>query len=1018
MSTATFTPAARRFAWKEYRMLRALWLSVAALAIVELLFSRLVVIDRVTLPQLLFASALFAAVLYAVGAASIVFSIEHDEETYNFLAGLPITSPPLFIGKLLVVTLSSLALAAAILLAGWAIGGSQWPSSDVAHGLLAACGVGIFEAIAWGTFFSILVKRPLVAALLALLVGTISVQWIVTATSNRQLAAGNILAYEDALPRRLAVVAALMCVNAMLAARWLRTSTSRRPSASDSIRQNLLTSAAGLTAEALTTPANSVSDAFNRAFPGIASAVSRQERRARLFRLVWQTWRQSRRMLLLPVGATSVIVAAAVRLDSLAPLFHRGGFSLILFTPIILPTLCGALAFGADQRRRQYRFLAEHAAPPRDVWFARHILWLGGILLAMFIVILALALFAIPMLPSMAGSLFANRPSSIPNNPPAAIVYAVYFSLFGRGLMLMLGVFAAYAFGQLCSMLIRSEIMAVFSATILNILLTAWIAAIIAWHLDSRLFLLPLAVGAMAATFLRAPDWLAERNTWSAWWRPAAATIAPLVLAVVCLPIARLAQLRAIKGIEPTPELAKSFAHMTPAQRDQIERIIDPLSARAPFAAGDTSDARQTGDMYLHAVEAYENPTDDASQAAALKEFLAATERPTCRFHFDGGTISQQWLRYSQVEPSDIQTHDDPGYHRVANLISKLTRSGGIPGATGIDRYLPLLRACQHLGSGQPTVINIRAANRERSVLEAINRWVNHGTHTDDELRDAQTKLADFFAKPSDPGECLVADADVIHAVVLGRQPAVILTPPVQFTAYLTFIANELPWERTRALRAIDVITQENLHDAEQLSAYLNRAAAINDVHLTLQRWIGDSWSQQNPQFEDASNRWLFTPAATSYLVRDEYLARVPLQAFYHQLCDIETCRRATQLTIALALYHHAHDYFPDTLATLVPMYIEPEPLDPYSGRSFIYVPQGLDLELAGNGFDNVSPGTPFFYSIGIRKASVVRHDSTYSESDDNNPNTEPIVRQVANYYLLDEGQNWSDDPLVFPLAK
>jgi hypothetical protein len=676
------------------------------------------------------------------------------------------------------------------------------------------------------------------------------------------------------------------------------------------------------------------------------------------------------------------------------------------------------LAFGADQRRRQYRFLAEHAAPPRDVWLARHILWLGGILVAIFMVIFALELFAILMLPSIAEPLLASRPSSMPNNPPAAIVYAVYFSLFGRGLILVFGVFAAYALGQLCSMLIRSEIMAVFAATILTILLTAWIAAIIAWHLDSRLFLLPLAVGAMAATFLRAPGWLSERNTWNAWWRPAAAAVAPLVLAIACLPIARLAQIPPIERFDPAPELAKSFAHMTPAERNQIERVLDPLSEFATYAAGDTPDARQTADMYLHAVEAYENPIDDASQAAALKEFLAATERTNCRFHFESGSISQQWRHYYPVEPSDLQTNDDPGYRRVASLISKLTQSGGIPDATGIDRCLPLLRACQHLGSGQPTVINIRAADRERSVLEAINRWVNHGTHTDDELRDAATKLAAFFATPSDPGECLVADAAVIHAVVLGKQPAVILSRPVQFSSYLAFIANELPWERTRALRAVDAISDANLQDAEQLSGYLHNLASPNDPRSMLQHLFGDSWGWQNPQVENASVRWLFTPAATSYLVRDEYLARVPLQAFYHQLCDIETCRRTTLLTIALTLYHHKHDYYPDTLATLVPNYIDAEPLDPYSGRSFAYVPQGLDLELAGNGFNNVSRGTPFFYSIGIGKASVVRRDSSYSESDDNNPNAEPVVREVVAYHLLDEGQNWSNDPLVFPLAK
>src|SRR5688572_26485614 len=78
-----------RFAWKEFRMLRGLWLAVAILgALIQW------AIDLVSPPSLdhatlLFSAALAAAALYAVGAAATTFSVEHEERTYDFLACLP-----------------------------------------------------------------------------------------------------------------------------------------------------------------------------------------------------------------------------------------------------------------------------------------------------------------------------------------------------------------------------------------------------------------------------------------------------------------------------------------------------------------------------------------------------------------------------------------------------------------------------------------------------------------------------------------------------------------------------------------------------------------------------------------------------------------------------------------------------------------------------------------------------------------------------------------------------------------
>ncbi len=58
MTTATFTPVAHRFVWKEYRMLRGFWLAVAGLAIAQQCVSTLLAAPGSNLPAWLFGSAL------------------------------------------------------------------------------------------------------------------------------------------------------------------------------------------------------------------------------------------------------------------------------------------------------------------------------------------------------------------------------------------------------------------------------------------------------------------------------------------------------------------------------------------------------------------------------------------------------------------------------------------------------------------------------------------------------------------------------------------------------------------------------------------------------------------------------------------------------------------------------------------------------------------------------------------------------------------------------------------------
>jgi len=69
--------------WKEFRMLRGLWLAVVVLGFMVQCAARPLP-PASDLPTIVLAIGWSAAVLYAAGAAATMFSVEHEEETYGF----------------------------------------------------------------------------------------------------------------------------------------------------------------------------------------------------------------------------------------------------------------------------------------------------------------------------------------------------------------------------------------------------------------------------------------------------------------------------------------------------------------------------------------------------------------------------------------------------------------------------------------------------------------------------------------------------------------------------------------------------------------------------------------------------------------------------------------------------------------------------------------------------------------------------------------------------------------------
>ena len=587
MTTATFTPAIRRFAWKEYRTLRGLWLAVAALAIIVQAISAFFAAPGTDLPAWLFGTALAAAALYAVGAAAILFAVEHEDETYNFLTGLPITWLPLFVGKLLVATLSAILLAAVLVAVSPLLAhGGGWPAPYVASQIAEVFGIAILEALVWGTLFSTLLRQPLLAALLAIFAASASVTLIVNLFVGGTTPTLLLTSYAHVAPARLLLVVAIALIDVGMARRWLSRS---------SVLGKVEGKRLGINFPFHWTRSSRIAS-------GALTKSARYSRVSITTHLLWQSWRQSWATIVLMLGIVAFgCFVVMVILGITDP--HRSNQDWMPLLPFAFAILAAALftstVFYADQRRNQYRFLAEHAARPRYVWICRLAIWAIMILIVLALVSPSLYMFwsewarefgrQIPW-DIRYGSWSGARQFSRDWTKIAAASRGTVFSLWG--------VAFGFAIGQLCSLVFRRALVAGFASLLVAIIAMAWGATIWAWELSWTTFLFPLAIGSLAATWLRAPDWIIDRNYIRCWLKVAAALTLPAMLVLALLPPAR----RVTADAQLTERIVTArvpFVTGIPERSTDVAVANAVAQSVAEFESSATTHARASADQLL-----------------------------------------------------------------------------------------------------------------------------------------------------------------------------------------------------------------------------------------------------------------------------------------------------------------------------------------------------------------------------------------------------------------------------------
>jgi hypothetical protein len=590
MTTAIFW----RFVWKEYRVMRAFWISMAVLAVLAQL-------SLAAFPGLThnaaawtFSFALIFPALYAVACGATMFAAEKEEGTYEFLRSLPVTAFRLLSGKLAFAVASTVLLIGALLLSAELLMKGRAVDGATESLLWRMLGLAAIEGLAWGLFFSLVLRRPLQAAILAIAAASLGVHlliWSLEPWSRWD----NLNAYVAVIPYRVTLAALVLIADMLLLPRWLATP---RVAGRNWFRSRTATSAS-------------------------ESSVSIPAARGAVFgRLVWHTWRQSRGMMLLLalVGGLAALVSPPLVGLIEGYLFREGNAHIAVIAASA--TLMGSCVFLADQEGRRFRFFREHAAPLRAVWFAKLLSWLA--VLCIWAIVVHGLWFVVQggprFLSAASESLRLNGWNDSANHDFA--MWYQHLPPIALSLYMTIGGFAC---GQLGSMFLRSGILAAFVGLVLTFVLYGWAQLMQFLEISWLWSLCPIPLVLLFVTWLRTPDWILERNTWRGWLR---------ITVALALPLAALLAAVALYRVYQIPNSSPGFLP------DDYAQAIEPSEA-----------AKQTADMFLRAaylindtrerleIDDRARPPDAADLAylransEALDLALKASERPECSFH-------------------------------------------------------------------------------------------------------------------------------------------------------------------------------------------------------------------------------------------------------------------------------------------------------------------------------------------------------------------------------------------------
>lgn len=281
---------------------------------------------------------------------------------------------------------------------------------------------------------------------------------------------------------------------------------------------------------------------------------------------------------------------------------------------------------------------------------------------------------------------------------------------------------------------------------------------------------------------------------------------------------------------------------------------------------------------------------------------------------------------------------------------------------------------------------------------ESLIEWAQAQGQSSFLLKQAISELEACFASAPHPRKIILSDYVRVRKVILERE----LPRSLQHknSNYLPFLAKKFFWERIRGLRALDYFAMQAINYCDALVTLANATPTAEKVSpgsvRELLRLAPNSQLFAVNRVAFDNNRKLFTMACdwsyagyTSFLAAKEFGDGFYFYSLLREWMRAETNRRALLIELALLAFRLDHGEYPEELAELVPEYLEKMPLDPYSGREFVYHSTGVKYPLVLSDvpprsdvgtIDEIPANTPLFWSVGLSDRRL--EETTLYESD------------------------------------
>lgn len=540
--------------------------------------------------------------------------------------------------------------------------------------------------------------------------------------------------------------------------------------------------------------------------------------------------------------------------------------------------MIGSFVFANDQVGLQFRFFAERGVSARRVWWVRQAYW-GAILLLGLLIGTAI---------------------------DARAAYDVYGSTWLKIAAVWCVVLTAYGVGQLCSQWIRSPLVATTMALVLTIPLTMWCVVIWFFGVNAWGAVVPIPLAMLVATWATADGWLKEDVSRRLKLSRTLLLGVPALFVVLFTIGYRWLEIPKVTPqftvTEPTPA-EEAAGRETNDMYYQI--YVDLSGSFAPTEERDSREWTQYTDAVLSELTP-ETFTWLDERAAIIDEAMEVSQRPNA--------ASQA----PALGEADCRYGARLSFYLVLTSARRQQEDGNLDAA--LERYLAALRIGRHIRQMDSWGHFYSGPQGEPRICLYLWQWANSPGQTPERIRSAIDGLNQFWLLPLDPEIGILgryeSSINVLAAVANGTKQEelpIYVRRPDRFH----WVYRLMPWEYSRARRFVAVQTERNLELLDEHGEPLiARKSPPEDVQLEV-------WHDTTPLPLDGPE---LRPAT---LPTGRYVTAMKVE------------RSATRLILALHGWRLEHGRLPESLNDLVPSWFDTLPLDPATGKSFGYFPEG-----------------------------------------------------------------------------